>query len=143
MKSTTFAAAAALTAAAVPALLAPTAAADTSQVRVDNVSDSQQCAVGKPCYVRVRLTGDNRLNQVTVSVNNTVVGYAVPVQDDWDSNAATAQVTWVPSDYGVYTVSAAQDSSTASIGYTLNNPSAGGTGSFGGLLPTGSAGSAG
>ncbi|MVU77062.1 hypothetical protein GPX89_07350 [Nocardia sp. ET3-3] len=143
MKSTTFtAAAAALTAAAVPALLAPTASADTSQVRVDNVSDSQQCAPGKACYVRVRLIGDNRLDQVTVSVNGTVIGYAVPVNDSWDPSFATAQVTWVPQDYGTYTISAAQDSSTASIGYTLTAPapSTGGTGSSG-LLPTGSSGS--
>ncbi|APB00018.1 hypothetical protein [Nocardia seriolae] len=142
MKSTTFtAAAAALTAAAVPALLAPSAAADTSQVRVDNVSDSQQCGAGKPCYVRVRVTGENRMDQVTVSVNNTVIGYAVPVQDNWDSNAATASVTWVPQDYGTYTISATQDSSSASIGYTLNAPPSNtGTGSFGGLLPSGSAG---
>ncbi|MFE3189576.1 hypothetical protein ACFXHA_11250 [Nocardia sp. NPDC059240] len=145
MKSTTFtAAAAALTAVAVPALLAPTASADTNQVRVDNVSDSQQCAPNKPCYVRVRVSGDNRLDQVSISVNGTVVGYAVPVQDQWDANSATAQVTWVPTDYGNYTVSAAQDSSTASIGYALNAPpTTGGGGSFGGLLPTGSAGSAG
>ncbi|WP_040810068.1 hypothetical protein [Nocardia concava] len=143
MKSTTFTAAAALTAAAVPALLAPIAAADTSQVRIDNVSDSQQCTVGKACYVRIRLTGENRLNQVAVAVNGNIIGYAVPVQDDWDSNAATAQVTWVPSDYGNFTVSAAQDNSTASIGYTLTNPNPPvGTGSLANLLPSGSSGSA-
>ncbi|MEV6768574.1 hypothetical protein AB0N05_08050 [Nocardia sp. NPDC051030] len=140
MKSTKFTgvAAVALTALGIPALLAPSASADTDKVRVDNVSDSQKCAVGKPCFVRVRLVGSNRLSQVTISVNNTVIGYAVPEQDQWDNNAATAEVTWVPSDYGNYTVTARQDTSSGSINYNLSNPNS--TGSFSGMFPTGSAG---
>ncbi|UGT42523.1 hypothetical protein LTV02_03625 [Nocardia yamanashiensis] len=135
MKSTTFTgvAAAALAAVAVPVALAPSAAANTEQVRVDNVSASETCAVGKACYVRVRLTGDNRLDDVTITVNGNVIGYAVPQQETWDTAAATAEVTWVPSDYGNFTIIAKQGSSSASVNFELKRPqsNAPSTGSFG------------
>ncbi|WP_067813247.1 hypothetical protein [Nocardia inohanensis] len=133
MKSTTFTgvAAAALAAVAVPVALAPAASATTEQVRVDNVSAGETCAVGKACYVRVRLTGDNRLDDVTITVNGTVIGYAVPAQETWDTGAATAEVTWVPSDYGNFTIVARQGSSSASVNYELKRPAAPSTGSFG------------
>ncbi|QLY29444.1 hypothetical protein [Nocardia huaxiensis] len=140
MKSTKFTGltVAAMAAVAMPVLFAPSAAADVDRVRVDNVSDTEVCAVGKPCYIRVRLTGDSRFDQVTVSVNGTVIGYSVPHAETWD-DAATAEVTWVPGDYGKYTITAKQGYSSASIEHTLADPRRS-TGSFGGLLPTGSAG---
>ncbi|MBL1080146.1 hypothetical protein JK358_37705 [Nocardia sp. 2] len=129
---------AAMAVVAVPALLAPSAAAEVDRLRVDNVSDTEQCTVGKPCYIRVRLTGANRYEQVAVAVNGTVIGYSVPWAETWD-DATTAEVTWVPNAYGRYTITARQGNYMGTIEHTLQNPNPA-TGSAGGLLPTGSAG---
>ncbi|MBF6181323.1 hypothetical protein [Nocardia otitidiscaviarum] len=139
MKRSTFGGlAVAVASAAAPVLLAPTASADTENIRVDARVSGETCSTSGGCVIRIRTVGKNRLDEVAVTVNGTVVGYAWPVQDQWDPNRGSAEVVWNPSESGSYHIVAKQGVSSGVITYDIQSP--GGTGSFGGLLPSGSAG---
>lgn len=140
MKRSTFGgfAAAVATAAAMPVLLAPPASADVETIRVDARVSGETCGKSGGCVIRIRTVGDHRLDEVAVTVNGQVVGYAWPEQDQWDSNRGSAEVVWNPSEYGSYHITAKQGSTSGVLTWDIKNP--GGTGSAGGLLPTGSAG---
>ncbi|MFI6866784.1 hypothetical protein [Nocardia sp. NPDC050406] len=140
MKTSSFGglAVAVATAAALPVLLAPTASADVENIRVDARISGETCDTSGGCVIRVRTIGDNRLDEVAVMVNGQVVGYAWPEQDPWDSHRGSAEVVWNPSEYGSYHITARQGTSSGVLTWDIKSP--GGTGSFGGLLPSGSAG---